>query len=100
MKAYIPETLYLLAQARREAGRGDDALVCLNEALDVADSIGSHCMAWRILAALADLSSGAEADQLRVKARAIIDLIENSISSPVLRHSFHNRPDVHDLAHI
>ena len=87
-------------RSRREAGQASDALACLNEARELAVAIGSHWMAWRILAALAGMSDAAEASQMRAEGRAIIASIEDNISSPVLRHSFHNRPDVHDLAHI
>ena len=101
MKAYIPETLHLLAQAQQQAGQESDAVASLDEARELAAAIGSRWMEWRILAALASLSSPAEAKELRGRARAIIDGIEQHISDPaLLRQSFHNRPDIHSLAHV
>ena len=85
MKAYIPETLHLLAQAQQQAGQESDAVASLDEARELAAAIGSRWMEWRILAALASLSSPAEAKELRGRARAIIDGIEQHISDPALR---------------
>lgn len=100
MKAYIPQALYLLAQARQQAGLESDALANLHEARDLAAAIGSRWMEWRILATMASLSSQADAKNLCDRAKAIIDGIEQNISDPALRASFHNRPDVHSLAHV
>ena len=100
MKAYIPQGLYLLAQARQQAGMESDALAYLHEAGELATAIGSHWMEWRILAALSSLSPQVEAKELCARARLIVESIERNISDPALRQSFHNRPDIHALAHV
>ncbi len=52
VRAYLPEALLLEAAALRSVGRGAEARASLDEARDLATSLGARWTLWRVLAAL------------------------------------------------
>jgi class 3 adenylate cyclase/tetratricopeptide (TPR) repeat protein len=95
VRLWLPHALYLHGRALFALGRADEARASLLDARTEADARGSRWMLWQIMAALADVSENTnEAAGLRTQARIIVDDIAHHVSSPSLRESFLNCPEV------
>ena len=97
LKAFLPETMYLLGKAQRQAGHLNEAISTLEEGLKVSRSLGARWMEWQILAALAGMTTGKQAVRRQAEALEIVNAIAENVSASDLHQSFINRPDVKKL---
>jgi tetratricopeptide (TPR) repeat protein len=97
-RTYIPQALYLQAQALLALGQDDAARDVLQEACVEAEAIGSRRTLWSILFALSQPHTDpSEAERLRQQAQEIIQSIADHIGNPELRASFLNLPHVQEV---
>ena len=96
-RVFLPEALYLKAQALRGQQHVDQARATLNEARAEAQAIGIRRKLWQILAAIGDIEvecgNHTEAQAARHQARQVIEYIA-AHAPPDLSESFLNLSEV------
>jgi tetratricopeptide (TPR) repeat protein len=97
----LVQALALKGQALAASGRGAEAQTVYQEARAVAEEIGSRRALWPILAALARLAATqgdhAQANQLRRRARDVLEYILDHLGDAGLRASLLSLPDAHEV---
>jgi tetratricopeptide (TPR) repeat protein len=95
MRSYIPDALYLQAQALRGLGQAEAARTYLLEARAEAEAMNARRPLWPILFSLSRLETDlTEAEHLRRQSRQIVEYIADHTPTPDLRASFLALPDV------
>lgn len=98
LRAYLPEVLYILAQAQGALGQAQEAEKSLNQARVEAELLGARWDLWQIFGAIAGIEAarGNErvADICRDRARQIIADIVEHLPVSSLRDSFLSTPQV------
>lgn len=101
IRAFLPEALWLQAQALSDLAKVESARQVLLEALDVAEATHARLVLWQILAALARIEAqrGSQpgAAAFRTRARAEIAYLAEHAGSESLRTSFLSLPEVAQL---
>jgi tetratricopeptide (TPR) repeat protein len=93
------EALVALARANMAAGRDEEALAELAEAIERAERLGERRVLWEALATSAELEtrSGGDPAEPRRRAREIVDEIASGLTDADLRERFLSRDDVRAL---
>jgi predicted ATPase/DNA-binding SARP family transcriptional activator len=95
MRSYIPEALYLQAQALRGLGQDEAARNTLLEARAEAEAMNARRPLWPILFSLSQLETDlTKAEHLRQQSQQIVEYIAVHTPTPELRASFLALPDV------
>jgi predicted ATPase/tRNA A-37 threonylcarbamoyl transferase component Bud32 len=94
MRRYLPDGLYLQAQAFRKLGQLETAQARLGEAQAVAEAIGSRRILWRVLFTLSQLEPDPiQAKRLHQQAQEVVEYIADHAPAD-LRASFLALPNV------
>ncbi len=98
IRPYVPDALYLKSQALLAQGRREEAREILVEARTAAEALGSRRTLWEILLALSQIEKERgdpeEAEEMRRRARQIVEYIADHAGTSTLRASFLNLPRV------
>jgi len=101
MLAHVTPKLLLKGRILQQAGRSDEAIETLGEALAMAREQNVRPVLWRICALLADLEAErgnkTEAQSLREEARVAIDFMVEHAGGEDLRASFLAIPQVQSI---
>jgi Flp pilus assembly protein TadD len=97
----VAEALVVLARARLAAGRPEEAERVLADAAERAERLGELLPHWEALALSGGIlhrrGAAEEADEVRRRAREIVDQVASGIDDDGLRRSFLAREDVRSL---
>ena len=100
MRKNVARGLLLQGRVLRVLGRGHEAAVILQRAMEVADAIDHAALRWQTRLALAEVYEqlGRNADGPRLEAATIVQTIVGKLQDPAMRTAFLSLPPVMFLA--